>query len=51
VVFLHDQPAELGLEQIRAIYRQKDPRGEKAYNPQIIVVLLYTYCAGLLRDP
>ncbi|WP_409995634.1 transposase [Cyanobium sp. ATX 6F1] len=48
VFFLLDLAAELDLEAIHAVYRQKDPRGEKAYEPRMIVVLLlYAYCVGL----
>jgi len=48
VFFLLDLPAELDLEAIHAVYRQKDPRGEKAYEPRMMVVLLlYAYCVGL----
>ena len=48
VFFLLDLASELDLEEIHAIYRQKDPRGEKAYDPRMIVVLLlYAYCVGL----
>jgi hypothetical protein len=44
VFFLLDLDAELDLEEIYAVYRQKDPRGEKAYDPRMMVVLLlYTY--------
>jgi hypothetical protein len=33
------------LEAIHSRYLQKDPRGENAYEPWIIVVLLlYAYC-------
>ena len=43
-----DLAAELDLEAIYAVYRQKDPRGEKAYDPRMMVVLLlYAYCLGL----
>ncbi len=46
--FLLDLAAELDLEAIHAVYRQKDPRGEKAYDPRMMVlVLLYVYCVGL----
>jgi len=46
--FLLDLAAELDLEEIYAVYRQKDPRGEKAYDPRMMVVLLlYAYCVGL----
>ena len=48
VFFLLDLAAELDLEEILAFYRQKDPRGEKAYEPRMMVVLLlYAYCVGL----
>jgi len=48
VFFLLDLAAELDLEAIHAVYRQKDPRGEKAYEPRMMVVLLlYAYCVGL----
>ena len=33
---------------IHAVYRQKDPRGEKAYDPRMMVLLvLNAYCVGL----
>jgi len=48
VFFLLDLASELDLEQIYAVYRQKDPRGEKAYDPRMMVVLLlYAYCVGM----
>ena len=48
VFFLLDLAAELDLDVIHAVYRQKDPRGEKAYDPRMMVVLLlYAYCVGL----
>jgi len=48
VFFLLDLATELDLEEIHAVYRQKDPRGEKAYDPRMMVVLLlYAYCVGL----
>ena len=48
VFFLLDLAAELDLEAIYAVYRQKDPRGEKAYDPRMMVVLvLYAFCVGL----
>ena len=48
VFFLLDLAAELDLEAIHAVCRQKDPRGEKAYEPRMMVVLLlYAYCVGL----
>ena len=48
VFFLLDLAAELDLEEIYAVYRQKDPRGEKPYDPRMMVVLLlYAYCVGM----
>lgn len=48
VFFLLDLAAELDLSGIHAYDRQKDPRGEKAYDPRMMVVLLlYAYCVGL----
>jgi transposase len=48
VFFLLDLASELDLEEIYAVYRQKDPRGEKAYDPRMMVVLLlYAYCVGM----
>ncbi len=38
--FLLDLAAELDLEEIYTVYRQMDPRGEKANEPRIMVVLL-----------
>ncbi len=35
VFFLLDLAAELDLEEIHANYRQKDPRGEMAYEPRM----------------
>ena len=42
-----DPAAELDLEEIDAIDRQKDPRGEQAYAPRMMVLLLYAYCVGM----
>ncbi len=48
VFFLLEVAAELDLGEIHVYYRQKDPRGEKAYDPRIMVVLLlYAYCVRL----
>ena len=48
VFFLLDLAAELDLEEIYAVYRQKDPRGEKPYDPRMMVLLLlYAYCVGM----
>jgi transposase len=46
--FLLDLIDQLDLDPILQLYRQKDARGEKAYDPRMIVVLLlYAYCVGL----
>ena len=48
VFFLLDLAVQLDLEAIHRYYRQKDPRGEKAYDPRMMVVLLlYAYGVGL----
>ena len=48
VFFLLDLADELDLGVIYAIYQQRDPRGVKAYEPRMMVVLLlYAYCVGL----
>ncbi len=48
VFFLLDLAAELDLGEIHSYFRHKDPRGEKAYEPRMMVVLLlYAYCVGL----
>ena len=48
VFFLLDLAAELDLEVIHSHYRQKDSRGEKAYEPRMMVVLLlYAYSVGV----
>jgi transposase len=48
VFFLLDLAAEVDLEEIYALYRQKDPSGEKAYDPRMtVVLLLYAYCVGM----
>ena len=48
VFFLLDLAAVLDVDEIHAFYRQKDPRGDKAYDPRMMVVLLlYAYCVGL----
>ncbi|MCX5930784.1 MAG: transposase [Cyanobacteria bacterium] len=40
---------QLDLNLILRIYRQMDARGEKAYDPRmmVVVLLLYGYCVGL----
>jgi transposase len=46
--FLLDLIDQLDLDPILRLYRQKDARGEKAYDPRMMVVLLlYSYCVGL----
>jgi transposase/transposase InsO family protein len=48
VFFLLDLIDQLDLDPILQLYRQKDTRGEKAYDPRMMVVLLlYAYCVGL----
>jgi len=48
VFFLLDLAAELDLSAIYAVYEARDPRGVKAYEPRMMVVLLlYAYCVGL----
>ncbi len=48
VFFLLDLAVELDLSVIYAVYEQRDPRGVKAYEPRMMVVLLlYAYCVGL----
>jgi transposase len=48
VFFLLDMAAELNLSAIYAVYEARDPRGVKAYEPRMMVVLLlYAYCVGI----
>ena len=48
VFFLLDLAAELDLSAIYAVYVARDPRGVKAYEPRMMVVLLlYAYCVGI----
>ena len=48
VFFLLDMAAELDLSAIYAVYEARDPRGGKAYEPRMMVVLLlYAYCVGI----
>ena len=48
VFFLLDMAAELDLSAIYAVYEARDPRGVKAYDPRMMVVLLlYAYCVGI----
>ena len=48
VFFLLDLAAELDLSAIDAVYAARDPRGVKAYEPRMMVVLLlYVYCVGI----
>ena len=51
VFFLLDLASELDLEQIYAVYRQKDPRGEKGFDPRMMtLLLLYAYCVGIVSS-
>ncbi|QPN64333.1 transposase [Synechococcus sp. CBW1004] len=48
VFILLDLAAELNLGEIKAYLRQKDPRGEKAYDKRMMVMLLLdAYCVAL----
>ena len=48
VFFLLDMAADLDLAAIYAVYEARDPRGVKAYEPRMMVVLLlYAYCVGI----
>jgi transposase len=48
VFFLLDLAGELDLSAIYAVYEARDPRGVKAYEPRMMVVLLlYAYCVGI----
>jgi len=48
VFFLLDLAAVLDLSAIYAVYEARDPRGVKAYEPRMMVVLLlYAYCVGI----
>ncbi len=48
VFFLLDMAGELDLSAIYAVYEARDPRGVKAYEPRMMVVLLlYAYCVGI----
>jgi transposase len=48
VFFLLDLAAELDILAIYAVYEARDPRGVKAYEPRMMVVLLlYAYCVGI----
>jgi transposase len=48
VFFLLDLASELDLSAIYAVYEARDPRGVKAYEPRMMVVLLlYAYYVGI----
>jgi transposase len=48
VFFLLDLASELDLSAIYAVYEARDPRGVKAYEPRMMVLLLlYAYCVGI----
>jgi transposase len=57
VFFLLDMAAELDLSAIYAVYEARDPRGVKAYDPRMMVVLLLyaphyqQSCPPCLIDP
>lgn len=47
VYFLLDLLPTLDLSEIEVVIRAKDPRGERPYNPRMMVgLLLYGYCVG-----
>ena len=47
VYFLLDLLPTLDLSEIESVIRAKDPRGERPYNPRMMVgLLLYGYCVG-----
>ena len=49
--FLLDLAVKLDLEEINAVFRQKDLRGYKAYDPRMLVLLLlYAYFDGMARS-
>jgi transposase len=51
VFFLLDLASELDLSVIYAVYEARDPRGVKAYEPRMMVVLLLdAYCVGILSS-
>ena len=46
--FLLDLVAELDISAIEMAIQERDPRGEKPYDPRMMVtLLLYAYCVGL----
>lgn len=48
VYFLLDVVDGLDLSKIEAVYQKKDPRGERPWNPRMMVaLLLYGYCIGV----
>jgi transposase len=48
VFFLLDLAAELDVSAIYAVYAARDPRGVKAYEPRMMVLLLLSgYCVGI----
>lgn len=49
--FLLDVVEQLDLSAIEERYRDKDPRGVKAYHPAMMVaLLLYSYCRGVMSS-
>jgi hypothetical protein len=48
VFFRRDLASRLDLSAIHAVHEARDPRGAKAYEPRLMVVLLlYAYCVGM----
>ncbi len=48
VFFVRDLLCELDLSSIEALIQAKDPRGERPYDPRLMLwILLYGYCLGI----
>jgi transposase len=49
--FILDIVGELDLSEIEDVLQAKDPRGEKSYDPRMMVaLLLYAYCVGVFSS-
>lgn len=49
--FILDVVAELDISEIEAVYREKDARGTRPYNPTMMTaLLLYGYCVGVFSS-
>jgi len=49
--FILDIVGELDLSAIESVLQAKDPRGEKSYDPRMMVsLLLYAYCVGVFSS-